>query len=144
MIIINMPGGAVEFIGEKDLLWMRKAFPDERKDAIMLRVGSDRIYSIESLDDLRAKFAQAKVPIADFTPPEGKLTMVVNVANVEAVEPGNPIIFHEKARALLRFSRKVKLAVRETEAEAKAKIAAAQPPPRPRIAGAARARARNA
>ena len=31
MIMINMPGGAIESVKEKDLLWMRKALPDERK-----------------------------------------------------------------------------------------------------------------
>jgi hypothetical protein len=128
MIDIKMPGDATEHIGENDLLWMRKALADEHKDAIMLRVGVDRFFSIESLDDLRAKFKAAGVPLAEFTAPEGPLHTVVNARKVEAVEPPSLKIHHEKARAVLRFTRKHKLAVRETEKQASAKIEAALSP----------------
>lgn len=144
MIVIKMPGGAIEFVDGKELLWMRVAFPDERKDAIMLRLGGDRIYSIETLDDLKAKFAAAAVPLADFTPPEGKIDMVVNANNVRNVEPGNPVIYHAKARAILVFSRTVKLAVRETVTEAQAKLAPSSPTAArsSRVAAAARGQRR--
>jgi hypothetical protein len=143
MIDIKMPGDAVEHIGENELLWMRKALADEHEDAIMLRVGSDRIFSSETLDDLRAKFKAAAVPLADFTAPEGPLDTVVNVRNVQAVEPANPKIHHAKARAVLRFARKLKLAVRETEKEAADKIAAASAPA-PAAAARPRAKPRRA
>ena len=138
MIMINMPGGAIESVKEKDLLWMRKALPDERKDAVMLNLGQIQRFSIESLDDLRQKFADAGVHLADFTPPAGKLVIIVNAENVGEVKPAHPIFVHDNAHAVLHFSPRVMLAVRETVAEAKAKIAAA----RPRAKPVARARAR--
>jgi hypothetical protein len=142
MIMINMPGGAIESVKEKDLLWMRKAFPDERKDAVMLNLGQIKRFSIESLDDLRRKFAAAGVRLADFTPPVGKLVVVVNTGNVGEVKPANPIFVHENARAVLQFSPRVMLAVRETVDEANAKIAAAARPAARAVARAARTRPR--
>ena len=78
------------------------------------------------------------VHLADFTPPAGKLVIIVNAENVGEVKPANPIFVHDNAHAVLHFSPRVMLAVRETVAEAKAKIAAA----RPRAKPVARARAR--
>jgi hypothetical protein len=126
MPIIQMPGGAVEEVKSKELWWMRNAFDEEWKGAVMLRLESDRLYSIEHLDDLARKFKDDKTPIAMFTPPEGKLKVLVNADNVARIEPPNPIIYHEKAGSVLRFTRKVKVPVRETEDEANAKLKAAQ------------------
>jgi hypothetical protein len=126
VLILKMPGGAIEHVKEDNLLWMRKALAGERKDAVVLRIGSDRFYSIETLAELIAKFTQAKVPIAKLTPPEGRLTMAVNAANVIEVEAGNPEIYHERARAVLVFSPRVRLAVRETQAEVRAGLDAAK------------------
>ena len=131
MPIIQMPGGAVEEIEGKELWWMRNAFDDEFKGTVMLRLGpSDRLFSIESLDDLAAKFRDEKTPLASFTPPEGKLKIVVNAKNVEKVEPANPIIHHDKAKSVLRFTRRIKLAVRETEEVANSKLKAAKKEPK--------------
>jgi predicted outer membrane protein len=93
---------------------------------VVLRIGSDRFYSIETLAELIAKFADAKVAIAKLTPPEGRLTVAVNAGNVIEVEAGNPKIYHERARAVLVFSPRVRLAVRETEAEVRAALDAAK------------------
>ena len=43
MIVVNMPGGAVQEIDEADLLWLRKAFDGEWKGATMLQLAGDRI-----------------------------------------------------------------------------------------------------
>lgn len=128
MPIIQMPGGVVEELKAKDLWWMRNAFDDEWKGAVMLRLGSDQLYSIESLDDLVKKFEGEEAPLASFTPPEEKLKMVVivNADNVGKVEPANPIFHHDNAKSVLRFTRKVKVAVRETEKAANAKLKAAK------------------
>jgi hypothetical protein len=67
MIVINMPGGAVQDIDEGDLLWLRKAFDPEWKGATMLQLAEDRIYSIESVADLAEKFENANAACADFS-----------------------------------------------------------------------------
>ena len=127
MPIIKMPGGAVEELKGKELWWMRNAFDDEFKGTVMLRLGpSERIFSIESLDDLATKFREEQTPLAAFTPPDGKLKIFVNAANVEKVEPADPIFHHEKSKSVLRFTRKIKLAVRETEEAATSKLKAAK------------------
>jgi hypothetical protein len=125
MIVVKMPAGAIEYVNPKDLLWMRNAFASEWKGAVMLRIGGGRIYSIETLEELDRKFTDAGARLAAFTPPEGKMKMIVNAENVREVEAGNPDIFHEKARAVLIFSPTTKLAVRETEAEAQQKLSGA-------------------
>src|SRR5262245_39553974 len=107
MALIHMPAGALEEIKGKDLWWMRPAFDEEWKGAVMLRLGaSERLYSIESLDNLVKKFMAEKTPLASFTPPEGTLTMIVNAENVDKVEPANPVFHPAKAKATLRFTRK--------------------------------------
>jgi hypothetical protein len=143
MVILKMPGGAVEYVQGDQLLWMRKAFADERKDAVVLRIGSDRLYSIETLDELIAKFTEAKIAIAKFTPPEGRLTVAVNAGNVIEVEAGNPVIYHERARAILVFSPTVRLAVRETEAEARSLLDRATTAARPTARASSRRGARS-
>jgi hypothetical protein len=126
MIAINMPGGGVEYVDGKDLFWMRQAFDHEFKGAVMLMLTSDRVYSIESLSDLSAKFIQAGVAIARFTPPEGTIDMLVSAKQVQKVEPPNPTIYHEHAKSILKFNKKLMLSVRENEGEAKAILAEAR------------------
>jgi len=128
MIVIKMPGGDIEHVDANELLWMREAFDHEFKNAVLLRIGSDRIFSVESLTDLRSKFEQAGVAIARFTPPDGQIAMLVAADKVREVEPSNPAIFHEKARAILKFGVKLRLAVRETEAEAQSILNGAKSP----------------
>jgi hypothetical protein len=60
MIVINMPGGAVQDIDEAALLWLRRAFDIEWKGATMLQLAGDRIYSIETVDDLSEKFEEGQ------------------------------------------------------------------------------------
>lgn len=122
MIAINMPGGGIEYVNAGDLLWMRNAFSSEWKGAVMIRIGGDRLYSVESLNELGEKFADEGVRIATFTPPEGRLKVQVNAKNVREIESANNLIYPDKARAVLVFSPKVKLAVRETLKEASALI----------------------
>ena len=126
MIVINMPGGAVQYIDDGDLLWLRKAFDSEWKGAVMLRLASDRMYSIESVAGLSKKFASAGIAIAAFTAPDAKLKLVVSANKVRRVDEGNPEIYHERARSVLVFSNKLKLAVRETVEDAERIIAAAR------------------
>ena len=38
MIVVNLPGGGVQPVGETELLWLRKAFDSEWKGATMLRL----------------------------------------------------------------------------------------------------------
>jgi hypothetical protein len=67
MVIVNLPGGGVQEVGETELLWLRKAFDSEWKGATMLRLVGDRIYSAEKVSDLVDKFQTAKVSLAEFT-----------------------------------------------------------------------------
>jgi hypothetical protein len=127
MIAINMPGGAIRNIDEGDLLWMRKAFDSEWKGTVMIRLEDDRIYSVESVQDLEKKFLAARVAVGQFTAPDARLKLVVSAKKVREVEEGNPAIYHEKARALLVFSKKTILAVRETVDDARRKLAEAVP-----------------
>lgn len=124
MIIVNMPGGAVQEIGESELLWLRKAFDSEWKGATMLRLAGDRIYSIETVKELSEKFDKAGVSLAEFSAPDAKIKLVVSSKRVKQVVASDPAIYHEKAKAVLDFGAKMKLAVRETPAEAKKKLKA--------------------
>ena len=128
MVVVKMPGGVIEHVDASDLLWMREAFDDEFKNTVMLRLGGDRIFSVEPLTDLRSKFEQAGAVIARFTPPEGHIAMLVAADKVREVEPPNPVIFHEDARSILKFGPKLRLAVRETEAEAQSILNGAKSP----------------
>src|SRR4051794_11328901 len=125
MVVIQMPGGDLEYFAPGEFQWMRKAFDHEWSGTIMLRVAGNRIYSIESLDDLRRKFSEAEVGLAEFMAPEGEQIAVVNAKTVREVEPANPIIHHENARAVLKFAPRLSLAVRQTVEEARALLAAA-------------------
>jgi hypothetical protein len=123
MIAINMPGGAIRNIDEGDLLWMRKAFDGEWKGTVMIRLEDDRIYySVESVQDLEKKFLASEVAVGQFTAPDARLKLFVSAKKVREVEEGNPAIYHEKARALLVFSEKMILAVRETVDDARRKL----------------------
>ena len=103
-----------------DLLWLRKAFDSEWKGASMLQLAGDRIYSIESVNELSEEFRNAKVVLAEFSAPDAnKLRLVVSVKRVRQVIQSNPVIFHEKARSV---PGKLRLAVRETPEEARQKL----------------------
>ena len=73
-VIINMPGGGVQYIDDDELFWFRKAFGSEWKGAVMLRLSDDRIYSTESVDDLARKFSEAGVPVVGMTPPDSRFS----------------------------------------------------------------------
>ena len=113
-MVINMPGGGVQDIDESDFLWLRKAFDSEWKGATMLQLTDDRIYSNESVSDLSAKFDQAKVTLAGFSAPEAaKVKLVVSAARVRQVVDADPIIYDDKAKSVLIFPGKLRLAVRD-------------------------------
>jgi hypothetical protein len=123
MVIINMPGGAVQDIDEADLLWLRKAFDSEWKGATMLQLAEDRLYSIEAVDDLSEKFEEAKVELADFSAPDAnRLRLVVSAKRVRQVVESDPAIYHEKAKSVLIFPGKLRLAVREAPDEARQRL----------------------
>ena len=125
MVIVRMPGGDVEYIRPDELLWMRQAFDHEFKDAVMLRITGDRLYSVESVASLAEKFAAAGAAMVRLTPPEGVVEMLVSAERVREVEPPNPAIHHQGAGSVLKFGPKLMLAVRESEAAAKAILAEA-------------------
>jgi hypothetical protein len=123
LIVVNMPGGGVQDIDESDLLWLRKAFDGEWKGATMLQLANDRIYSNESMDDLSMKFEQANVPLAEFSAPESVRTkLLVSAQRVRQVIDGDPVIFNEKAKSVLIFPTRLRLAVREAPDEARKKL----------------------
>jgi hypothetical protein len=122
MIVINMPGGGIQDIEESELLWFRKAFASEWDGATMLRLVSDRIYSIESVPDLTKKFAAAGLALADFSAPDARLKLIVSAKRVRQVIDSNPAIYHEKARSVLVFSATVRLAVREAPEDVDQKL----------------------
>jgi hypothetical protein len=122
MIVINMPGGAIQYIKDEELLWFRKAFEWEWKGAVMIRLSDDRIYSRESVDELSSKFLNAGLPIAELTPPDSRMKLFINGNNVRQVVESDPVIFHDKAKSVLVFSDTLKLAVREELDETKVKI----------------------
>jgi hypothetical protein len=122
MIVVNMPGGAIQDIEESELLWFRKAFASEWDGATMLRLVSDRIYSIESVPDLTKKFSAAGLALADFSAPNARLKLIVSAKRVRRVIESNPAIYHEKARSVLVFSTTVRLAVREAPEDASQKL----------------------
>jgi hypothetical protein len=79
----------------------------------------------ESVHELSEKFRNAKVILAEFSAPDAnKLRLVVSVKRVRQVIQSDPVIFHEKARSVLVFPGKLRLAVRETPEEARQKLSA--------------------
>jgi hypothetical protein len=118
-----MPGGGVQDIDESDLLWLRKAFDGEWKGATMLQLAVDRIYSNESMDDLSIKFERSKVPLAEFSAPEsGRTKLLVSAQRVQQVIDSDPVIYNEKAKSVLIFPARMRLAVRETAEVARSKL----------------------
>ena len=71
---------------------------------------NDRIYSIKTVDELGRKFSEVGVPMAGMTPPDARMKIYVNANNVKNVDQGDPAVFHEKARSVLVFSKKVRVA----------------------------------
>jgi hypothetical protein len=121
-VSINLPGGGIEKVSGDDLLWFRTAFPNEWKGAVMVRLAGEITYSIESISDLAAKFASDKAKLAQFTPPDRNLVMVANAANIRQIDAADPGIYHENANAILVFTGRTALAVRETPNEAQALV----------------------
>ena len=124
-IQLNMPDGAVEYLLPGELLWFRKAFDSEWKGTTMIRASTGRLYSIDPIETVQTKFLEKKSELAKFNPPEGKLVMHVNAAQIREVETGNPILFHDSARSVLVFGPKLRLAVRQTVGESVQLIKAA-------------------
>jgi hypothetical protein len=124
-VFINLPGGAIERVSAEDLLWFRPAFPSEWKGAVMVRIADERLYSSESVAGLKGKFASDGAKLAEFTPPDAKLIMVVNAAKVGQVNAADPEINPEGAQAALVFDPKIALAVKETPKQAQSLIDAA-------------------
>jgi hypothetical protein len=85
----------------------------------MLQLAADRIYSNESVGDLSEKFEEAKVKLADFSAPESKVKLVVSAQRVRQVIESDPVIYDEKAKSVLIFPTRMRLAVRETPDEAR-------------------------
>ena len=122
MIVVNLPGGGVQKIGETELLWLRKAFDSEWKGATMLRLVGDRIYSVEKVKDLSDKFEAAKVSLAEFSAPDAKVKLMVSTKRVRQVMESDPEVYHESAKSILVFGGRVLLAVRESLNEARQKL----------------------
>ena len=122
---INLPGGGIEVVSADDLLWLRPAFPAEWKGAVMVKMADGPVYSSDSIPALKAKFTADGAKLADFTPPDAKLVMVVNAKKVSQVDAADPVINPEDARAVLAFGRRTALAVKETPQQAQALIDAA-------------------
>jgi hypothetical protein len=113
LIIVNLPGGGVQPVGEDELLWMRKAFDSEWKGAVMLRLQGDRIYSVEKLGDLATMFRSAKVALAELSAPDAKVKLLVSAQGVRQVKASDPEIYHEDAKSIVSFGNRIMLAVRE-------------------------------
>jgi hypothetical protein len=122
MIVINMPGGGVQDIDEADLLWLRKAFDGEWKGATMLQLADDRIYSNESVGDLSEKFEEANVKLVEFSAPESRVNLVISAKRVRQVIDSDPVIYDEKAKSVIIFPTKMRLAVRETPDEVRRRL----------------------
>jgi len=99
------------------------AFDSEWKGATMLQLAEDRLYSIEAGDDLSEKFEEAKVELADFSAPDAnRPRLVVSAKRVRQVVESDPAIYHEKAKSVLIFPGKLRLAVREAPDEARQRL----------------------
>jgi len=72
---------------------------------------------------LSEKFEKAELSLAEFSAPDSKnVKLVVSVKRVRQVIESNPIIYNEKAKSVLIFPTKLRLAVRETPDEARQKL----------------------
>lgn len=114
MIVVNMPGGAVQNVEECELLWLRKAFDSEWKGATMLQLANDRIYSVEPVSGLVKKLDGAKVRVAELSAPDATLKLTVCAQRVRQVIASDPAVYHAKAKSVLIFAGRMQLAVRET------------------------------
>jgi hypothetical protein len=125
LIAINMPAGAVEYVAGGEVLWFRKAFPSEWKGTVMVLTVFKPLYSVDSIDEIKKKLEANEVPLASLKPPVGRIEMVINAGKVREIEKPNKSIHHEKARAVLVFNPKLRLAIRETPKEAQRLLKAA-------------------
>ncbi|MER8387071.1 hypothetical protein NKH14_16395 [Mesorhizobium sp. M1380] len=114
LIIIQMPGGDTEAVDPTQLLWFRPAFDWEIANTTSIRIGDQRLYSIEPMGKIFDRFKQAGQKLATFTAPGDDIEPVVNARNVIEVEKANSAINHAGAKAVLKFSFREGLAVRQT------------------------------
>ncbi|MER9566577.1 hypothetical protein [Mesorhizobium sp. M0571] len=119
LIIIQMPGGDTEAVDPTQLLWFRPAFDWEIANTTTIRIGSERLYSIEKMDKIFDRFKQAGHKLGTFTAPGDDIKPVVNARNVLEIEKAKPAINHPGAKAVLKFSFREGLAVREAPEAAK-------------------------
>jgi hypothetical protein len=122
MIVINMPAGEVEHVGENEILWFRTAFKNEWDGATMVQLNGRRIYSSESVGQLAQKFSAAGIELAVFTPPDVAIEMTVNAEMVRQVRNVPPGVYHPNAKSVLFFMNNARIAVAETVEEARGKI----------------------
>lgn len=117
-VAVNGPGGGIMMIAGDDVLWMRQAFPSEWKGTNYLRLRGAYYYSVDRLDDLRAKLGTDGARLVEFHAPEARVVVVVNAENVSQVSAANPAEHPDKAKSVLQFGPSVALAVRESPEEA--------------------------
>jgi len=117
MIVILMPGGAVQEVRNDEILWFRQAFRSEWEGATMVMLTFGRIYSRESESDLDAKCTSAGVRLVAVTPPDADIRMTINADAVRQVNDASSGAFGTKARSLLVFLSGPHLAVREAPGE---------------------------
>lgn len=122
MIVILMPGGAVQQVRNDEILWYRQAFKVEWDGATMVMLASGRIYSRESESDLATKFTSAGVRLVTVTPPDADILMTVNADTVRQVNDASSGIFGQNARSLLVFFGGPHLAIKETPEEIRQKL----------------------
>jgi hypothetical protein len=123
MVPVQVQGGETISVDPTSLWWTRAALESEIAGTVLLRLGDQRLFSIEALDAIKSRFAAAGVRLVQFTAPAGPISPTVNADAVVRVEPPDPVHPSPEARAVLKFSFTVGLAVRETVPEAQAKIA---------------------
>jgi len=122
MISVKLESGEVRSVEPGELWLMRQALEAESAGTVMLRIRGERLYSTESLDVLKSRFASAGVRLVSLTAPEGSISRTVNVASVVRVEPPDPILQHANAHAVLIFPSTPEVPVQETVEEVNAKL----------------------
>lgn len=125
LIVIQMPGGDTEAVDPTQLLWFRPAFDWEIANTTAIRIGNQRLYSIETMEKIHDQFKQAGQKLGIFMAPGDEIEPIVNARNVIEVEKAKPAINHPGAKAVLKFSFREGLAVRQTPEAAKAILDAA-------------------